>query len=129
MRYSTRLSLTRHGFETVTLKLAENYEYLDNLLSRHGIAITERLVDEELEAIRAADNKPGVLQRILERRPVPIKPSAKPTTVTESLANLSDILDELDSILNDWPNQQSRRAVRTLTADTIGARAPARSIE
>jgi NTE family protein len=128
MRYSTRLSLARHGFETVTLKLAENYEYLDNLLSRHGIAITERLVDEELEAIRAADYKPSVLQRILERRPVPIRPSAKPTTVTESLSNLSDTLDELDSILSDWPDQQSRRAAH-VTADTIGARAPARSIE
>jgi hypothetical protein len=69
-----------------------------------------------------------VLQRILERRPVPIKQSAKPTTVTESLSNLNDTLAKLDSILSDWPDQQSRRAAR-VTADTIGARAPARSIE
>ena len=28
MRYSTRLTVARHGFETVTVKLAENYTCL-----------------------------------------------------------------------------------------------------
>jgi len=128
MRYSTRLTLARHGFETVTLKLAENYEYLDNLLSRHGIAITERLVDEELEAIRAADYKPSVLRRILERRPVQSKQSST-SGITESLTTLSDTLDELDTILSDWPDYQSQRPARQLADHTIGARTPARSIE
>jgi len=128
MRYSTRLTLARHGFETVTLKLAENYTYFDNLLSRHGIAITERLVDEELEAIRAADYKPNVIQRILEQRPVQAKRLSKPT-VTESLATLNDTLEELDAILRDWSNYQNKRAARPSAADTIGARTPARSIE
>jgi predicted acylesterase/phospholipase RssA len=128
MRYSTRLMLARHGFETVTLKLAESYAYFENLLSRHGITITERLVGEELEEIRAADYKPGVLQRILERRPVQAKHPSTPT-VTESLATLNDTLDELAEILRDWPNIQNKRAARSVAADTIGARAPARSIE
>ncbi len=127
MRYSTRLTLVRHGFETVTLKLAENYTYFDNLLSRHGIAITERLVDEELETIRAADYKPAALQRILERRPVQPKRPSTPT-VAESLSTLSDTLNELDAILSDWPNYQRRRAAPP-AADIIGARAPARSSE
>ncbi len=129
MRYSTRLTLARHGFETVTMKLAENYDYFDNLLSRHGIPITERLVDAELEAIRAAEFKPNVLQRILERRPVQIKRSARPATVTEALSNLSSTLDQLDAILSDWPNQQARRAVPFPSSDTIDARPPARSHE
>jgi len=127
MRYSTRLTLVRHGFETVTLKLAENYTYFDNLLSRHGIAITERLVDEELEAIRAADYKPAALQRILERRPVQPKRPSTPT-VAESLSTLSATLNELDAILSDWPNYQSKRAAPP-AADIIGARTPARSSE
>jgi NTE family protein len=128
MRYATRLAIVQHGFETVTLKLAESYAYFDNLLSRHGIPITERLVDEELEAIRAADYKPSVLQRILERKPAQIKRSATSTTVTESLSDLSETLDQLDAILSDWPNEQRRRAAQS-TADTIGARTPARSLE
>src|SRR5512136_1642750 len=108
MRYSTRLMLARHGFETVTLNLAESYPYFDNLLSRHGVVITERLVDEELEAIRAAEYKPGVIQRILERRPVQPKGLSTPT-VAESLSNLSETLDDLDAILRDWPTYQSKR--------------------
>jgi hypothetical protein len=120
--------LARHGFETVTLKLAENHTYFDNLLSRHGIAITERLVDEELEAIRAADYKPSVLQRILERRPVQPKRPAAPT-ITDSLSTLGDTLDELDAILSDWPNRDSKRAAHLSAADSIDARTPARSIE
>ena len=128
MRYSTRLMLARHGFETVTLKLAENYAYFDNLLSRHGIAITERLVDVELDAIRAADYKPAVLQRILERRPAQPKRLSTPS-VTESLSTLSDTLNDLDTILTDWPNYQNKRPARQSAADTIGARTPARSLE
>jgi hypothetical protein len=128
MRYSTRLLLARHGFEMVTLNLAENYSYYDTLLSRHGIAITERLVDEELETIRAADYKPTVIQRILERRPaLPKQLSA--STVTESLTNLSDTLDELDAILRDWPDHPQKRSPRQATDEIIGARAPARSHE
>jgi NTE family protein len=127
MRYSTRLTLARHGFETVTLKLAENYAYFDNLLSRHGIAITERLVDEEMEAIRAANYKPSVLQRILEQRPAPLKRPAAPTAA-DALSALSDTLDELDTILRDWPDGQDKQAAPP-AADTIGARPPARSIE
>jgi NTE family protein len=126
MRYSTRLMLARHGFETVTLKLAENYAYFDNLLSRHGIAISERLVDEELEAIRAADYKPAVIQRILERRPAQLK-RPSPPTVAESLSTLTATLNELDAILSNWPNYQSKRAAPP--ADIIGARPPVRSIE
>jgi hypothetical protein len=129
MRYSTRLTLARHGFETVTLNLAENYNYFDTLLSRHGVPITEALVEEELEAIRAADYKPSVLQRILERRPVPQKRSTRPATVTESLSSLSDTLDQLDTILSDWPNRESRRGAHAFTGDTIGAHTPARSLE
>ncbi len=127
MRYSTRLSLARHGFETVTLKLAENYAFFDNLLSRHGIPITVRLVDEELEAIRAADDKPSVLQRILERRPVQAR---RPATsgVTGSLSSLNETLDELDAILRDWPNHQSKQDALPDAGD-IGARTPVRSVE
>ncbi len=128
MRYSTRLLLARHGFEMVTLNLAENYHCYDTLLSRHGIALTERLADEELEAIRAADYKPAVIQRILERRPVPPK-QLSASTVTESLTNLSDTLDELDAILRDWPDHHRKRSLHRAADETIGARAPARSHE
>lgn len=124
MRYSTRLTLARHGFETVTLNLAENYEYYSTLLSRHGITITERLVDEELELIRTTDDRSNVLRRILERRPVPPKPLPAPTT-SEALLNLDDTLNQLAVILRNWPQRQSP----PVGSQAIDARTPARSIE
>ncbi len=105
MRYSTRLTLARHGFETVTLKLAENYDLYSTLLSRHDITITQRLVAEELEAIRASGNKPSVIRRVLERHPVSSK--HLPASTTVAFDDLNATLDELDNILRDWPNAKT----------------------
>jgi predicted acylesterase/phospholipase RssA len=127
MRYSTRLTLARHGFETVTVKLAENYDYYSTLLSRHGISITARLVAEELQAIRAAPDRPQVLRRILERRVAATKQLPVVPTATEAISTLKDTLADLDALLSDWPKRADEKAVHDETA--IGARAPARSIE
>jgi NTE family protein len=68
MRYSTRLTVARHGFESVTLDLAEDYAYYKDVLARHGIPLTRRLVIEELAKIRESDYDPEVIQRVLEAR-------------------------------------------------------------
>ena len=127
MRYATRLTLARHGFETVTVKLAESYDYYSTLLSRHGVSITARLVDEELQAIRAASDRPQVLRRILERHAAAPRSLPASATATEAIGTLKDTLAELDMLLSDWPKHARERAAHDETA--IGARAPARSIE
>ena len=127
MRYSTRLTLARHGFETVTVKLAESYDYYSTLLSRHGISITARLVDEELQAIRAAPNRTQVLRRIMERRVVPARQPPATATATEAISTLKDTLAELDALLSDWPAHTQVRA--TPAEAGIGAHPPVRSIE
>jgi len=68
MRYSARLTVARHGFETVTLELAENYAYYEALLARYGIALSRRLVIEELEEIHASNDDPRVIRRVLDKR-------------------------------------------------------------
>ena len=68
MRYSTRLTVARHGFESVTLDLAEDYAYYKDVLARHGIPLTRRLVIEELAKIRESDSDPEVIRRVLEAR-------------------------------------------------------------
>jgi predicted acylesterase/phospholipase RssA len=125
MRYSTRLTIAQHGFETVTRNLAENYAYYNRLLSRHGILITERLVEEELEVIRMAGDRPNLIRRLLERRPVQSQHLPGPP-VTASLNNLNETLNELDAILSDWPHARTNRSP---SEDSLGARLPARSIE
>jgi NTE family protein len=108
MRYATRLAIVQHGFMTVTLRLAMSFNYYSDLLSRHGIAITERLVEEELAVIQAAENQPDVLRRILENRPTtPKQLTAK--TSGETLNHLNVTLDQLDVILQNWPQRQAQR--------------------
>jgi NTE family protein len=66
MRYPDRLEVARHGFETVTLDLAEDYNHYRQVLARHGIPLTRRLVVEELEEVRRSGNDPKVIGRVLE---------------------------------------------------------------
>jgi len=66
MHYPDRLEVARHGFETVTLDLAEDYNHHKQVLARHGIPLTRRLVVEELEEVRKSGNDPHVIGRVLE---------------------------------------------------------------
>ncbi|NOX60604.1 MAG: patatin family protein [Chloroflexi bacterium] len=67
MRYSARVTIARHGFESVTIDLADQYPQLKATLSRHGFEITRRFVIEELEAIRASGYDIEVIRKMLER--------------------------------------------------------------
>jgi hypothetical protein len=69
MRYSTRLAAARYGFESVTLDLAEDYAGYKQILARHGIPISRRLVIEEIAEIQQSNYDSAVIRRILEARP------------------------------------------------------------
>jgi NTE family protein len=66
MHYPDRLEVARHGFETVTLDLAEEYNTYKGVLARHGIPLTRRLVVEELEEVRKSGNDTAAVGRVLE---------------------------------------------------------------
>lgn len=68
MHYSARLIVARHGFESATLNLAEDYPLYKQVLARHGIPITRRLVIEEIAEIQQSDYDPEVIRRVLEAR-------------------------------------------------------------
>ena len=40
MNYSARLDVARHGFQSVTMRLANDYEHLREVAARHGIEIS-----------------------------------------------------------------------------------------
>jgi len=69
MRYSARLILARHGFESVTQRIAEDYAHYKILLERHGIAITRRVLLQELRALQMDAQDPRTLKRILKNPP------------------------------------------------------------
>lgn len=67
MDYASRLLVINHGFETVTVGLCENFPYFQRVLARHDIHISPRLVQEELEDIRAANYAPEVLRQVFAK--------------------------------------------------------------
>lgn len=66
MRYSARLIVARHGFESVTVDLATDYQAHKAVLARHGIPISRRLVIEEMAEIINSNYDPKVIRRVLE---------------------------------------------------------------
>ena len=92
MRYSERLEIARHGFESVTLDLAEVYHTYRETLARHGVPISRRLVIEELAQIQSSGYAPAVIERILEAR----KPSCNEAKRNTPACRLTRALAELE---------------------------------
>jgi predicted acylesterase/phospholipase RssA len=68
MDYSRRLKIARHGFESVTATLAQDYERFEEIAKRHGLEISERRVRRVVE--RAAEEEPeqnSTWRRVLEQ--------------------------------------------------------------
>jgi predicted acylesterase/phospholipase RssA len=100
MRYSTRLTVARHGFESVTLDLAEDYAHYKQVLARHGVPISRRLVIAEMAEIEASGHDPEVIRRVLEARPTSCnrRKRGSPTCqLTRALAELELTLDLMSS--------------------------------
>jgi NTE family protein len=68
MRYSARLIVARHGFESATLDLAEDYPRYKQILARHNIPITRRMVIEEIAEIQQSGYDPKVIRKVLEAK-------------------------------------------------------------
>jgi predicted acylesterase/phospholipase RssA len=68
MDYSRRLKIARHGFESVTATLAQDYDRYKEIAERHGLEISERRVRRVVE--QAAEEEPeqtSAWRRVLEQ--------------------------------------------------------------
>ncbi len=68
MDYSRRLQIARHGFESVTATLAQDYDRYHEISERHGLEISERRVRRAVE--RASEEEPeqsSAWRRVLEQ--------------------------------------------------------------
>ncbi|NTU84908.1 MAG: patatin family protein [Chloroflexales bacterium] len=54
MRYRTRMTIARHGYETVAKHLNEHYSYYREMMCRHGIVINNQRMTHDLRNIAAA---------------------------------------------------------------------------
>jgi hypothetical protein len=93
------LTIAEHGFESVTLKLAEDFSRYQGVLAKHGIPITQRLVNAELQEIQDSGYNSAVIQRVLERGS---ERNGRQKANTPA-SNLSKTLAELELVLNSMP--------------------------
>jgi NTE family protein len=68
LNYRSRLQVARHGFQSVTVKLAHDYENLREIAGRHGIEISATRVRKVVRHFEAekGENSPA-WRRILEQ--------------------------------------------------------------
>ena len=67
MNYSERLSIARHGFQSVTVKLAKDYDQFHEVCQRHGIEISASRVRKVVKHFSAEKEKSRAWRRILEQ--------------------------------------------------------------
>lgn len=67
MNYTSRVDIARHGFQSVTLKLAHDYQRFKRICERHEIEISATPVRNVVEHFDAEREKTGAWRKILEQ--------------------------------------------------------------
>jgi predicted acylesterase/phospholipase RssA len=67
MSFSSRIEIARHGFQSVTRHLLDEYERYSEIWARHGIEISERRVRRVVDHFEAEEEEQvGAWRKILE---------------------------------------------------------------
>src|SRR5436309_825314 len=67
MNYTSRVDIARHGFQSVTLKLAHDYSRFKEICARHGIEISATRVRKVVKHFEAEREKTRAWRKILEQ--------------------------------------------------------------
>ena len=67
MNFTSRVEIARHGFESVTLKLSEDYGNLREICERHGIQISATRVRKVVKHFAAEKERTRAWRKILEQ--------------------------------------------------------------
>ncbi|MHB8658597.1 MAG: patatin-like phospholipase family protein [Solirubrobacteraceae bacterium] len=67
MNYTSRIDIARHGFQSVTLKLATDYPRFKRICARHGIKISATRVRKVVKYFGAEQEKTRAWRKILEQ--------------------------------------------------------------
>ena len=66
MNFTSRVEIARHGFESVTKHLAEEYEHYEQVASKHGIDISGKRLRRVVEHFDAEPEEVSAWRKILE---------------------------------------------------------------
>lgn len=68
MRFSSRMLIARHGYESVIVELDENHERNKEILAKHGLSVRRSLLGDQLRLIKRAAYDPRVISQVLQMR-------------------------------------------------------------
>lgn len=113
MRYSARMTIAQHGYESVTVNLARDYHKFRDMLARYGITITPKHVNRELELMRRKQNDPDTIRAVMENIPPPDEtPPPAPADDHRNgqpLTDLASASQQLEHTLRDLDAVLARR--------------------
>lgn len=104
MRYSARVTIAQHGFESVTLGLSDRYPEFKATLARHGLNITRRFVIEDLATMQQSGNDLEVVRDLLEKGDAQRKRKRREANTARSLQTTLAELDSVITMLERRPN-------------------------
>lgn len=90
MRYRTRMTIARHGFETVARHLQEHFAHYRGMLARHGVAISDERISHDLRTLANAGDDVRAVRAAL----------VSDGSLHSAPAGLAHTLAELDRLLN-----------------------------
>ena len=67
MNFNRRVDIARHGFESVTIKLSQDYDDLKSVCAKHGIEISATRVRKVVGKLEREREKTAAWRRILEQ--------------------------------------------------------------
>jgi len=67
MNFASRVDIARHGFESVTLKLAKDYDHFKQICDRHGIELSATRVRKVVKHFSAEKERTRAWRKILEQ--------------------------------------------------------------
>jgi predicted acylesterase/phospholipase RssA len=67
LNYASRIDVARHGFQSVTIRLAQDYDELRDVCERHGVEISATRVRKVVRHFGAEKEKTRAWRRILEQ--------------------------------------------------------------
>jgi NTE family protein len=67
LNFTRRVEIARHGFESVTLKLASEYDEIKSIAAKHGIEIEATRVRKVVRKFAKDREKTAAWRRILEQ--------------------------------------------------------------
>ena len=67
MDYKARLQIAKHGFESVTLRLARDYDRYKAIAERHGIEISGRRIRHVLDQVERERGEAPAWRRVFEQ--------------------------------------------------------------